>query len=688
MAKQKTPTEGGQTFESMEAGIQSELTNREPLRFDRERPDTVAGNDKDGKAVPVKPFSIQSSEEAKKIDRVMERFEDMKRKRTKATNRWPLFQKQFEAMWVPYSDGRARVNVPLEYAMTEQFVAEAIARKTVMDIKPASPGDEPRAFGLRMVRDYDWVKHNRDKEELKNEYKTAILGTSGIAVDYNLSRRVIHDPVQKDDGSVEFKKVMLQEGKVVYEDMDMRFFYPDDRAIDFDDAVDCVRRRFLTPEAVENLRYVGNYKNLEGLQALTRRDVSYRTKEDSYQVDKVIEFKDYWNVETDTLITVANDERIVREMPIPFAHKKLPFAMRQYSHNPLSIWGRGIPEVLLSFKHEINQFKEMLIDGLRRSNNSAFALGGDLTFDSEEFGFNNAFIRFNGRMEGNFHELRGQAPNQAAFNYLDQIYRDVAMFLGLDPQSLLATPSGTAFEASIKQESSLKRVNVVLRNRDAAFGRAYRLYLSNLQQFYPLKLASRIVYGEAKEGEESQPDFEGASAEAKEPTVPLTGKAFNGTNFYDKPGLSAFQVTPDSIRGEFGIEVKTNLNTPSLKQLEKENMADFYVKAANMAAAAANVPSLQKNMDKVIGELAFLSGVDLGNDSGGAEAKAKADEMRKALEGMAQGLSAGLPPEASAPEAPVTTDAVAAPAAPEDQMATASFARRSAPPVEGTTVGL
>jgi hypothetical protein len=685
--KQKGVTEGGQTFDSMEAGIKSELSDREPLRFDRERPDVVGGNDAQGKAIVVKPFDPLKAEESKKIDRVMTRFEDMKRKRAKTTNRWPLHQKQFEAMWVPYSDGRARVNVPLEYAMTEQFVAEAIARKTVMDIKPASPGDEPRAFGLRMVRDYDWVKHNRDKEELKNEYKTAILGTSGIAVDYDLSRRVIHDPVHKDDGSVSFKKVMLQEGKVIYEDMDMRFFYPDDRATDFDEAVDCIRRRFLTPEAVENLKNVGNYRNLDGLQALTRRDVSYRTKEDSFQIDKVIEFKDYWNWQTDTLITVANDERIVREMPIPFAHKKLPFAMRQYSHNPLSIWGRGIPEVLLSFKHEINQFKEMLIDGLRRSNNSAFALGGDLAFDSEEFGFNNAFIRFNGKMEGNFHELRGQSPNQAAFNYLDQIYRDVAMFLGLDPQSLLATPSGTAFEASIKQESSLKRVNVVLRNRDAAFSRAYRLYLSNLQQFYPLKLASRIVYGESKEGEEAQPDFEG-SGDVEAPTVPLKDKAFNGTNFYDKPGLASFQVTPDAIRGEFGIEVKTNLNTPSLKQLEKENMADFYVKAANMAAAAANVPALQKNMEKVIGELAFLSGVDLGNDAGGQEAKAKAEEMRKALEGMAQGMSAGLPPEGEPAPAAAAPETPELPLSPEDQMATASFGPDSAPPTEGTTVGL
>ena len=671
----KEPSTGGElTNFRQDVGISSAVTGQEPLPLVREVPDIIGANDSKGKAKRDRAsYSAQSAEDTKLIDYVKRRADDMKRKKSKVSNRWGLWQKQFEALWVPYSDGRARVNVPLEYAMTEQFVSEAIARPTMVDIKATAPGDEDKAFALKMVRDHDWVSNDRAKEELKNEYKTAILGTSGLFVGYGLNRRVIQDPIANDDGSLSWRKAMLTDGKIEYQDIDMRFFFADDRVNDFDEAEDCVYRRFLTPEYVENLQNNPNFKNLKGLTAINRIDIPYRTYEDNFQTAKIVEFMDYYNRQTDSIVTIANGERIVRNTPLPFAHKQLPFAVRQYSHNPLSIHGRGIPEVLCSFKSEINNFKEMLVDGLRRSNSSVFAMGGDLTFDSEQFGFNNSFVRFNGQLAGNFQELRGQAPNSAAFAYLDQLYKDVAMFLGMDPQSLLSSSSSTATESAIKHESSLKRVNVVLRNRDVAFGRAYKLYLSNIQQFYPLKLAKRIVYGE--DGEEQAND-------AAYPTVPLKDKAFNPEtkSFYSKPGLSVFQVTPDAIRGEFGIEVKTNMNVPSLKQMEKQNMQEFVTAAAAMSQAAQFVPQVQQNLGPILSRFAFLSGVELTQDSGKEEARKKVDEMKNALQGMAAGLtpsiSEGVPaPEAAAPEAPMDTP-------------TPLFGRKAAVAAQPTTVGL
>lgn len=55
--------------------------------------------------------------------------------------------------------------------------------------------------------------------------------------------------------------------------------------------------------------------------------------------------------------------------------------MRQYGHNPMSIYGRGLCEALMNFKSEINTLKEMIMDGIKRSNNSLFAIGSGLGFD-------------------------------------------------------------------------------------------------------------------------------------------------------------------------------------------------------------------------------------------------------------------------------------------------------------------
>ena len=38
---------------------------------------------------------------------------------------WQVAIQQFEAQYVPYSDGRSRSNVPLEWAIIELFVSEA-----------------------------------------------------------------------------------------------------------------------------------------------------------------------------------------------------------------------------------------------------------------------------------------------------------------------------------------------------------------------------------------------------------------------------------------------------------------------------------------------------------------------------------------------------------------------------------
>ena len=76
---------------------------------------------------------------------------------------------------------------------------------------------------------------------------------------------------------------------------------------------------------------------------------------------------------------------------------------------------------------------------------------------------------------------------------MDSVYRDVATYSGIDPRSIIGQPNKTAFEVAVQQESSLKRVNVVLRNRDMAFQRLAKLHASNLMQFFPLKMVRELV---------------------------------------------------------------------------------------------------------------------------------------------------------------------------------------------------
>ena len=65
--------------------------------------------------------------------------------------------------------------MPLEYAQIENFVAEAINRKTTYEFEAVSDDDLEKTKAFQKVWDYDWAKKDREEEILKNEYITAIF---------------------------------------------------------------------------------------------------------------------------------------------------------------------------------------------------------------------------------------------------------------------------------------------------------------------------------------------------------------------------------------------------------------------------------------------------------------------------------------------------------------------------------
>jgi len=120
-------------------------------------------------------------------------------------------------------------------------------------------------------------------------------------------------------------------------------------------------------------------------------------------------------------------------------------------------------------------------------------MGNGLTFDGNKFSFNNQILKFNGQLnDSNFREIKGIPPNQSAFQYLTDLLREVAIYVGIDISQIVGQSSSTAFETAVRTESSLKRVNVVLCNRDYALQKVFTRHLANIMQFFPLSEAENI----------------------------------------------------------------------------------------------------------------------------------------------------------------------------------------------------
>lgn len=202
----------------------------------------------------------------------------------------------------------------------------------------------------------------------------------------------------------------------------------------------------------------------------------------------------------------------------------LPFVVRQYGRNVFSIYGYGLCEALMTFKSDINTLREMLMDAIKRSNNQTIAIGNGLSFDGNSFAYNNQIMRFKGDMGNNFQQITGTPPNQAIFSYLERLYKDIAIFSGIDIQNILGEPQQTAYQTAVQKESMLQRVNVVLKNRDMAFERLADLHKNNLQMFFPIKLVRELVKID-KDGRMME------DSEAKYPTIELEGEKVKGKKF-------------------------------------------------------------------------------------------------------------------------------------------------------------
>lgn len=276
-----------------------------------------------------------------------------------------------------------------------------------------------------------------------------------------------------------------------------------------------------------------------------------------------VHIKKYWNVAKDMYVELANNKVVIREQHIMSTidgRKALPFVIRVLGTKTNTYGGRGLCEALRMFNGEINDLRELLMDATRKSNSPTIAIGNDLKFDGRKFAFKNEILTFQGKLNENFQQLTGVPPNAAAFNYLERIYKDIAMFVGIDIQNILGAATQTAYQTNVQVEASQKRVNVRLTNRDLAFERLANLHKDNLQHFFPRKTAEGVYPKIAIEDEEY-----------KEPTQ---DEAY-GKFIPNKGYKGVFEVTPEKLRGDIFIDVFTNINRPTSSIADRQAKLEF-----------------------------------------------------------------------------------------------------------------
>lgn len=594
-----------------------------------------------------RPQYTPTREEQTKIGRIEKDFNDMMRARQAIDKDWDLYQQMIEAVPKDYQDDRSSSTVPLASAFIELFVAEALKIPTEFKFKAENSKYKKQSKIRELVWNYDWRKNNRREEVIENEYTTAWFWRSVIRTGYEVDVLTQHDLVWiKDNGEMEREQKTIKDEKIIMENIDPRMFYLDNNSTRWiKDANKCMVRKWVGyDEFISTLAKNKLYKNTEYVIPKNRdsKHLAYTTQEEQARQWKFVELREYRNLKEDIYCVWAN-WIIIREhhiMTTLNGRKCLPFTLRVLGKkNSQYIGGRGLCEMLIRFNSELNDLREMLMDWIRRSNNPTIAIGNGLTFNGRKFSFDNEVLEFDWDLSKWFAQLSGTPPNQAIFEYINRLFEQMAIFVGIDIKNILWNPQQTAYQTNVQVEASQKRINVWLTNRDLAFERLANLHMENLVKFFPRKTAEWLY-----------PELEIEDYDVAED---------NGI-VYNKWSSGLLSITPEALQGEVYVDVYTNISRPPSDIADRQSKLEFVQTATPLMQTAmqAKQMGIEMPVDKWIEELAEKYWLDLGVEKDGEEMNKMKAEFTQKLQGMMsnslQAPQQQNPPQEQQPQAPST----------------------------------
>lgn len=563
-----------------------------------------------------------TQEEQEKISYIDTRFTAMQNSRRIVEKDRPLYKKMIDAVLVPYKDGRSSSNVPLSSAIMELFVAETLKLQTDFQFRAETSKYKTQAKALEYVWNYDFRKNNRKKVFNENEYIAAWFGTSIIYTGFESYTKIQKDLAIDDNLEPSWEEVKIQKNDIIVSNIDIRDFYVDNEAIsDFDEATDCILDQWMSFERFKTLSTNKFYQNVDKVAPrwYSTDNHSFTTEEERVKTGEYVRLRHYWNTTKDCYQVVANWV-LVRDHPMITTiagEKALPFTVRPLGKKVYSIYGRWFCEWLMMFASEINNLRELMMDALKRSNTQTLAIGNWLTFDWSTFSYDNEILTFDGTFNNNFQQISGNPPNQALFSQMLNIYKDIAIYIGIDIQNIIWQASQTAFQTEVQREASQKRVNVWLYNRDLAYERFANLYKDLLQSYFPLKTAEWVY-----------------------PEIEIEWEEYKDGKFKKKKGKSTFQVTPETLRWDLFVDVYTNINAPTINVVDKQMKLDFMQAVWTISQSYAVAKQAGMDVDSVIPmkqtlrDLATMYNFEIKSDNDQEDLKEEKDKFVEQLKAM------------------------------------------------------
>lgn len=516
----------------------------------------------DQKQTKISDFYKPSEKEEEVRDLVYKRYEAMKTSQyrqqaekvlKKGREQWEAMRKEKEE-----DDWQSNHYVPLTTSVIETALSEIIDQSLRPLILPRGSEDTPKATIMSKIYEFTWEIGDSDME-WEDAVHDALIGPIGILQEY------FHRDVRKLKSKLKSgsKTDWEEEDAVVYDDpylecIKFEDFFIDESARSFRGpyaARDCIRRYIIDIEDFKAF-FTGSTWDPLGNAKYVRPggDTNYYEKyapPHGIDMSQKVEVLWYWAIKPgDCLYIVANDVPVVVG-PNPYKHKELPFIRVVDVKRTHHFYGKGEAELLESIQDEANTLRRMVIDRNHLDTDKMF-YGTSLVNISDE----DLIARPHGFIpaEGEIKPIEYNDVPRSVELSLQHLEDDATITTGINPRAQALPTTGTATEAAMLKESTLKRIRLKVRRFEReSLTRIARLRVSNILQFYPQPKLEKIV------GEEAVEQFQSELTQ-------LQARGVNETENLQKVGDETFKKSFREIRlenQEFVPDAKGQFNLKS-----------------------------------------------------------------------------------------------------------------------------
>ncbi len=501
--------------------------------------------------------------------------------RREAETDWETADKEYN-MYTPDpdpDDWQSHLELPDAFAAIRTQAQETVERKARPSLTATDESEEPTEEFCNEVLNYNMNNTGYDYQYHLAKLSASIRGTAFLMDYWRTDKRVVKDPKSVDvNGEITYVDKEITDFDDDYTEwVPNEWVHIDEKAKHIDEAVDMYRREILNIDEFHRIYDVkpGFYDTQYVYAGGDRSNRSFF----KYPMDvnnQDVEVLHYYNRSLDAYWCVANNVAIY-DGPLPTKHKELPVAVLYQYRVPGRFWGMGIPKVIHHLSEErksirnLNMDRQKIIIGGAFVHNNAFEIT-----DEDEVLYPGKIINIdtNGQPVGNAIQqlAMGEVP-ASYFRTEEIILEDIRRTHGIDDRIQGVQAGGTATEAAILKESSLKGINLIsLAAEMDTVVRIGRLKWSNIQFFYGVPRMESI------DGDKQKKVYR---------TIDVSGKKFsivddNGSkrlSLEDVRGSTALSLKPEYakyLEGDFRVHVDADVFVPISKAIDQTKKTEMF----------------------------------------------------------------------------------------------------------------